>query len=596
MEFNFKYLFFIICIINIIKTSYIWNNSSNAAKGQNLRIDQTKRNIQYVADSSEIIANSYNINIFELYSFHDNQLDFVLFYKPQIKEDISFWLTLEINIINKTGEYYEYPKFEIKINSKNISNIYTLNLENFDIINYTEIAIRDLLIPNNKNNYYNINSSTTKIVIINNTKNNDNFIEIVQKPYSIYITAFYAHNNQLSLVTYCEPNPEINITLILKIFIQKYNEASEVIDYFYDDIEIIINNTTNKFNYFLEKLNINGRIDISINQINIEPYNEKNIYYIYYPTSKLSINNEKDEDIIIYPTIKPISISTTYIINITNYSFDNNIINLNIDFKPQKPKNISLLIKLDIFNYNKSKESWGYNYLDVIIPINASKDNFKATLDIENISEISDISISNVYIQHNDWYNKYNIYYTNEGLINSNNYKSDNFNDIKNLNKKSSNKLSGGAVIGIIIAIFVFISLIVAIIVYCICKKLKKKNSVNKEFSKESMNYFTSHTAINNMGIRILKYPKEDMRSFHFETQNQLNIIVEINSNKTIKELRKLFFEKIERKNLIKDKTIYFLYKGKQINFEEKGSIGSYFKDYKELYKILVVDNENKIN
>ena len=183
---------------------------------------------------------------------------------------------------------------------------------------------------------------------------------------------------------------------------------------------------------------------------------------------------------------------------------------MNIDFKPQKPKNISLLIKLDIFNYNKSKESWGYNYLDVIIPINASKDNFKAILDIENISEISDISISNVYIQHNDWYNKYNIYYTNEGLINSNNYKSDNFNDIKNLNKKSSNKLSGGAVIGIIIAIFVFISLIVAIIVYCICKKLKKKNSMNKEFSKESMNYFTSHTAINNMGIRILKYPKEN--------------------------------------------------------------------------------------
>ena len=72
MEFNFKYLFFIICIINIIKTSYIWNNSSNAAKGQNLRIDQTKRNIQYVADSSEIIANSYNINILEFYSFHDN--------------------------------------------------------------------------------------------------------------------------------------------------------------------------------------------------------------------------------------------------------------------------------------------------------------------------------------------------------------------------------------------------------------------------------------------------------------------------------------------------------------------------------------------
>ena len=360
--------------------------------------------------------------------------------------------------------------------------------------------------------------------------------------------------------------------------------------------EIMINNATNKFNYFLEKLNINGRIDISINQINIEPNNERDIYYIYYPTSKLSINNEKDEDIIIYPTIKPISISKSYIINITNYSFDNNIINLNIDFKPQKPKNISLLIKLDIFNYNKSKESWGYNYLDVIIPINASKDNFKAILDIENISENSDISISNVYIQHTDWYNKYNIYYTNEGLINSNNYKSDNFNDIKNLNKKSSNKLSGGAVIGIIIAIFVFISLIVAIIVYCICKKLKKKNSMNKEFSKESMNYFTSHTAINNMGIRILKYPKEDMRSFNFETQNQLNIIVEIKSNKTIKELRKLFFEKIERKNLIKDKTIYFLYKGKQINFEEKGSIRSYFKDYKELYKILVIDNENKIN
>ena len=134
MSFNLTVLFFIICFFNIINTSNDIKNLSNINIGKNLRKYKTKRNIQYESDSSEIISINYYITIFELYSFHDNKLDLLIFYSPQIKENISFSLSLQVRIINETGNYNEDPKFDIILNSKNTSNIYTLNLENLNII------------------------------------------------------------------------------------------------------------------------------------------------------------------------------------------------------------------------------------------------------------------------------------------------------------------------------------------------------------------------------------------------------------------------------------------------------------------------------
>ena len=62
-----------------------------------------------------------------------------------------------------------------------------------------------------------------------------------------------------------------------------------------------------------------------------------------------------------------------------------------------------------------------------------------------------------------------------------------------------------------------------------------------------------------------------------------------------MKELRKLYLEKINHKELIENKNIFFLFKGKHFTNDTNGLIKDYFKDYTNPNIIIVVDNEEKI-
>ena len=59
--------------------------------------------------------------------------------------------------------------------------------------------------------------------------------------------------------------------------------------------------------------------------------------------------------------------------------------------------------------------------------------------------------------------------------------------------------------------------------------------------------------------------------------------------------MRIQFFEKINKKDLIKDENIYFLVEGKHIHLNQKGHVKDYFKEDNKVYKIIVVDQEDKL-
>ena len=91
-----------------------------------------------------------------------------------------------------------------------------------------------------------------------------------------------------------------------------------------------------------------------------------------------------------------------------------------------------------------------------------------------------------------------------------------------------------------------------------------------------------------------LEMPEETMRTFVFVTQNQMKIELSIECDKSIKDLIKLYFEKINRKDLFKDSSIYFLCGGKNYRNEE-GKVENYFRDHTKLNVIIVVDEDDKI-
>ena len=59
--------------------------------------------------------------------------------------------------------------------------------------------------------------------------------------------------------------------------------------------------------------------------------------------------------------------------------------------------------------------------------------------------------------------------------------------------------------------------------------------------------------------------------------------------------MRIQFFEKINKKDLIKDENIYFLVEGNNIHLNQEGYVKDYFKEDNKVYKIIVVDQEDKL-
>ena len=59
--------------------------------------------------------------------------------------------------------------------------------------------------------------------------------------------------------------------------------------------------------------------------------------------------------------------------------------------------------------------------------------------------------------------------------------------------------------------------------------------------------------------------------------------------------MRIQFFEKINKKDLIKDENIYFLVEGKHIHLNQESHVKDHFKEDNKVYKIIVVDQEDKL-
>ena len=91
----------------------------------------------------------------------------------------------------------------------------------------------------------------------------------------------------------------------------------------------------------------------------------------------------------------------------------------------------------------------------------------------------------------------------------------------------------------------------------------------------------------------INKKRRDKMYTFYFMTVSQLKITLQIEYNKNINDLRKLFFEKINRLDLLYDENIYFLYNG--VILPNEDLLERYFKDKELLRKILVVDREDRL-
>ena len=73
---------------------------------------------------------------------------------------------------------------------------------------------------------------------------------------------------------------------------------------------------------------------------------------------------------------------------------------------------------------------------------------------------------------------------------------------------------------------------------------------------------------------------------------------ININQNKTIEELIKLFFSKINKPELFNDNDVNFLYSAKVINKNPKELVSEIFKKVfdNDVYVVTIVDWKNKIN
>ena len=87
----------------------------------------------------------------------------------------------------------------------------------------------------------------------------------------------------------------------------------------------------------------------------------------------------------------------------------------------------------------------------------------------------------------------------------------------------------------------------------------------------------------------------KDKMNFVFKTTSQLNKEISISEEKSLKDLRKKYFNEIDISKLRNDKTILFLMSGKVIPNKSKICIKDYFKKKEGAHIITVVDVENDI-
>ena len=128
-----------------------------------------------------------------------------------------------------------------------------------------------------------------------------------------------------------------------------------------------------------------------------------------------------------------------------------------------------------------------------------------------------------------------------------------------------------------------------------ICKK-RKKPSI-QENNGESINSSTNN--LTGQPTEVSKPPISNAKTItiHLVTTSQTEVKIEIDPEKTVKELIQLYFEKSNRPDLFGDPTIRFLMNAKLLEHESNELIKNYIsKENGENVTIVIDDLEDKLN
>jgi len=129
---------------------------------------------------------------------------------------------------------------------------------------------------------------------------------------------------------------------------------------------------------------------------------------------------------------------------------------------------------------------------------------------------------------------------------------------------------------------------------YCCCRKpkpeIKPKTEVN-----ESENLSISTTTSKTNSITNQNKIEKNDRTLTFQTTGQLKKSIVIDGDKNVRQMRKIYFKAINWKDLIKDSSIYFLYKGKIISKNKDDLVKNLFQKDNEQNIIAVIDQDDKI-
>ena len=284
-----------------------------------------------------------------------------------------------------------------------------------------------------------------------------------------------------------------------------------------------------------------------------------------------------------------------------------------IHSEPELDNDITLLIKIYIDKYNYTLGYWTNKEIDVrAYDYLGTGEVFTAYVEeliLDRLTGNMSITILNISVES---YNSSNVYYIffEETTFNFPGINvpestlitySTNIDYIDNIDSNiisngstSSSGLSGGAIAGLIIAIVVASAGIISPILYCCCRKpkpeIKPKTEVN-----ESENLSISTTTSKTNSITNQNKIEKNDRTLTFQTTAQLKKSIVIDGDKNVRQMRKIYFRAINRKDLIKDSSIYFLYKGKIITENKNDLVKNLFQKDNEQNIIAVIDQDDKI-
>ena len=337
---------------------------------------------------------------------------------------------------------------------------------------------------------------------------------------------------------------------------------------------------------------------------------------IIVKTNKITVNNNLQKNRvkrnvqidtyfdtnIVIETMAPIF----YIINVTDYYFHNDGLDLFIFSNPELNEDITLLITLYIDIFNDSLGYWTNKEIDVrAYDYYGTRERFSAYIDDLNLDNLNLVSLTvlNIIVESNSTNNNYNVYFeeinysvqeetsvydsaiSNYYETDTDSYNPDTTDDTEFSNisggSKSSGSISTGVIIGIIIAVVVVIGGIIT--TYCLCKN--KKNETNGSETEIKIKN-TNESVLNQINKNI---------TFSFKTGNQqIQTELTVKDNITLLEMRIQYFKKINKINLVKNKQIFFLCDAKCFAFNSEGLIKDHFKDENKVYQIIVVDQNQE--